>query len=494
MQAGRNSKLMYLGNYAPWDHYPKTLTQEEIRNPLIVLTDFFSANRLTGHGIALKNWRDHVVSDEFFNDEKDGPGALLFFYDLNLKLLESTYLLLLEYRENRWRIKEFPEEQLIVEKQTWEYFPDNLTTAQLLYPFLAVEIVFEKINSQMYRDYLHDWVHYALYTEPIDESISPGEVITVYENLLILYSAAWLIHQRKSDNMKSKTEIAKDKEIKDLEQTTGISSINPNPTPAEKLGLNAIRELVLRKLPLVEMIIHLGTRPDPYTFYLLILIKEECRKPEGEVRNKVEDICKSLTNIHAIVHKTSSAKSGISAGNRFWNAAFSKGNILYQAAGLQLPEPVVLSEQVLSERALFHWQRWGSQGKGFLEGAEIYRNKKDYRLTVFMLHQAAESTLKAIIQAILGYRVQMHNLSLLLRLSLLITGELKATLKLDSSSGIQQFFLLQDRYSKSRYSNSSSFDPDKEAAEGLFNTITELYKIAEKTCKEFISSLEKDIV
>jgi hypothetical protein len=80
-----------------------------------------------------------------------------------------------------------------------------------------------------------------------------------------------------------------------------------------------------------------------------------------------------------------------------------EGNIFYEPPEFRLPEPQVLSTEHIIEQATFHWERWGGQAKDFLEGAEFYRNKRNYRLTAFLLHQITESALNAIIQAILGY-------------------------------------------------------------------------------------------
>ena len=78
---------------------------------------------------------------------------------------------------------------------------------------------------------------------------------------------------------------------------------------------------------------------------------------------------------------------------------------------LILPEHQEITKEVLLERAKFNWERWGKQGSEFLRGAELYRADNNFRLTAFLLHQSVESVLKAIIQAVIGYRVQIHNLS-----------------------------------------------------------------------------------
>jgi hypothetical protein len=194
MEADINKSPMYFDNYAPWEHHPKTLSHKEQLSPLTVVMDFFSVDSLKGHKRDLKEWRSFVTTGKHFDDERHGPGSLLFTYDLNMKLLEAVYLLWLNYRNNHWNYKKVSDTQLQEEKESWVYFPKNLKLKEQANPYRAVERIFKKVSPQQYRDYLHEWLHFALYNNPADETLTASEVIMVYENLLKLYSAAWLIH------------------------------------------------------------------------------------------------------------------------------------------------------------------------------------------------------------------------------------------------------------------------------------------------------------
>ena len=195
---------MYFDKYAPWEHYPKTLRQHEIENPMSVVADFFFADSVKGHGKRLKEWRYYVVNDEHYNEKRHGPGTLLFFYDLNLKLLEAMFLLLCTYKNFSYQQEKLTEAQLEEEREQWEYYPKNLTLKEQLNPYIAVKKVFKKIKPQAYRDHLHEWSHVALYNNADTEGLYAGEIIAVYENLLKLYSAAWLIYQREGEKPKLK--------------------------------------------------------------------------------------------------------------------------------------------------------------------------------------------------------------------------------------------------------------------------------------------------
>jgi hypothetical protein len=222
-----------------------------------------------------------------------------------------------------------------------------------------------------------------------------------------------------------------------------LRTINLEPTAAEKLALEEIKNLIVKRFPQVQMIIHLGTHPKPFTFYLLILISDDERTPEHEVSNKIEDNCQYLAHVHAIVHKANRANEALNIGRRFWSTVIEKGFVLYQSPELILPANQEITKEVILERAKFNWERWGKQGNEFLRGAELYRADDNFRLAAFLLHQSVESVLKASIQAVIGYTVQMHNLSGLLRLTLLFTDELKEVFELNSTDGAQLYQLLQ---------------------------------------------------
>ena len=398
------------------------------------------------------------------------------------------YLLLVNYKNFSYQRKQLTEEQLEEEKEQWEYYPKNLSLEEQLEPYKAVKKVFKKIKPQEYRDQLHEWSHVALYNNADVESLYAGEVINVYENLIKLYSAAWLICQREGGRPQLKRSNLESSLAESSTVPIILRTITPEPTAAEKLALEEIKNLVVKRCPQVQMIIHLGTHPKPFTFYLLILIPDDEKTPEHEISNKIEDNCQYLAHVHAIVHKADSAKEALIKGRRFWSTVMDKGIILYQSQEFTLPAHQEITRGILLARAKFNWERWGKQGSEFLKGAELYRADNNFRLTAFLLHQSVKSVLKAIIQAVIGYRVQMHNLSRLLRLTLLFTDELKDVFELNTTEGAQLYQLLQNAYSQSRYSG--TFDPDGDSVRILSKQVAKFNNIAERVYKQYIDDIK----
>jgi HEPN domain-containing protein len=475
-------------SYAPWEHYPKTLRQHEVTNPMLVINDFFSANTVEGHFKRLKEWRKYVIKDQHYDDKRHGPATLLFFYNLNLKLLEGLYLKLCEYKTYAYQQITLTQAQLEEEKLTWTYYPKNLSVKEQLDPYKVINKAFKRFKPQQFRDHLHEWSHLALYTISDPDVLNAEDIISVYEQLLKLYSCAWIINQRDSERTELKTLKPNAVPNPVVHKPIKLRTINPIPTEAEKLALVELRKTILKRCANVQMIIHLGIDPEPFAIYLLILIGDEEKRPEHEVRNKIEDNCKYLANVHAIVHKAGSARNALTEGNLFWSVITQEGFIVYQAPDLGLPSGNAISNECLIANAESNWERWGKQGSDFLKGAAFFRDDGNLRLAAFHLHQSVESVLIAVIQAVTGYHVVMHNLSRLLRLSKLVTDELADIFKNETKEDAQLFALLQNAYSQSRYNK--DFNPDEEQLKLLFKKVMHINQVAEIIYRQYVADVQ----
>lgn len=474
MVSGDNCKVMYIGPYTPWEHYPKLLRYDEVQHPLDVVEDFFNVSDLEGHRKLLKEWRDFVIAERYYAHKCFGPGSLLFTHEVNLKLLEASYLLSLNHEHHWPRPEPISEEDLAEERAEWEEQPENLAHKELLNPYKAIKKVFKKPYSlPAYRDHLAEWLTYALSIKTNEEEIRAHEFIPVYENLLKLYDAAWLIRLRaKKASKQQKPLTTTDEEDNRNSQVNNavtlkepIKEIAPDLTAASKLGLDEVVDLITKKITGVRSIILLGTHPSPYTYYLVVLLDDSERVAEHEVGNRIEDLCRPLVSVITIVHKVSVARQAIPSGSRFWNNTLSKGLVVYQVPEFSMPAFHLLPRETFVEKSIVDWERWGVQGKEFMKGAKYYIDNGNYTLGAFMLHQAAESALIAIIKAVTGYRFSAHNLSRMIRMTLLFTEELKNVFELNTTEGSQVFNLLQVAYSEARYRG--SFVADEELVRQL---------------------------
>ncbi|WP_342645387.1 HEPN domain-containing protein [Mucilaginibacter sp. CSA2-8R] len=426
---------------------------------------------------------------------------LLYVWEEHVRMMEAMFLLWHEHRNIIYRYKPVAAEQLAEERSTWDYFPINLDENWLANPYLIVQKFFEKYYLAVYRDYLYEWLHMALTrTENRDPDLDAEEVITVYENMLELHAAAWIICQRNSDRphlKRKKADTPVPLEIPEPVTSEPLEHLNiaeqmrevsenkcklfiplySKPSSACALGLKKVKEDILTKYPTVQLIVYLGSQPDPFTCFLLVLISEEEKKEEGQLSNQIEEYLKPLVHTHIILHKTTSALTALHKGSRFWNDALTKGEVIYKSETLPSFKAHPVAYQVRQERAQFHWKLWGKQGKELLHGVGFFQESGNYRQAAFLLHKATETTLKGIIQAVLGYRIQMHNISRLLRLTLLFTDILKDVFELNTEAGVQEFTFLKSNYAQAHYSD--SFAPESSVIAALLSKVRQLHEQAQ---------------
>ncbi len=478
----------YLGNIAPWEQYPKHLRFSEVMNPLKVVINFFSSGWPKDHRGDLKEWRYYVLNDKYYKDQH-GAGHILFIYDQNVQLIEALHLLLLKNKDRWPRLEDITEEQITKEKSDWIYFPKNLSAQELANPYKAVKKCFKKISPQEYRDYLHEWLHTALYNNAADETMMAGEIIEVYENIRKLYSAAWLIHQREADETITHKSWGRGKddqptEAIDTEDVAQLKDINPQLSDKQKSIVEKIKDLIVERIPGVSMIYFVGKISKPSIYFLLILINDSEKVAEHEAANKIEDNCRFLGTVFAMVHKMATVTEGLKTEKRFWHNTLYKSINLYKASEAESLSAHAIDDQIWLDKAEKDWNRWGIQGKEFMKGAVRYIEDNNYTLALFSLHQATESSLIGIIRAVLGYRITVHNLPKMIKMTLLFTQEIKKFLQLNTTEGVQLFNLLQSGYSETRYKN--EFKPDEESVKLLKDKVEMLIDKIEQVYLQFI--------
>jgi HEPN domain-containing protein len=356
---------------------------------------------------------------------------------------------------------------------------------ELINPYLAISNFFQAYSIDQYRDFLYEWLETGLSANAADETLNVSDIIYFYENMQKLYEAVWMIRQREIEPTIKKDPRDGEPEVTALVRKYPLRlplvrvncTFNDTITSAERLGLNHLVDIILGEIKSVLMIVHLGTHPAPDSFYLLIVTDEKDKTPEHEIVNKIETICKSLISVCAIVHKSDAFLRRLSEGSRFFTNALAKNKIAYHSADLVLPELQQIDDQVIRTQAEASWKRWGSQGKNFLDSALNSYDEGNYNLSVFLMHQAVESTLSAIIRVNLGYRLAIHNLTRMLRITLIFTDDLKNIFDLSSTEDVQIFNLLQNAYSAVRYKD--DFNPDIEMVKALSDKVCKLFITAE---------------
>lgn len=465
------------------DFQIKYLDEEEINDPLVVFRDFFSSDWLYGHLEMLFEWRKYVIEDGYYTGRDNNPATLLYAHKLTVRLIEAAYLICNSKRGISLAGSVYidVQEQLNHERKEWFEYPAYLSTVEQINPYLAIANFFQVYSLEQYRNFLNEWLEIGLSAHSVGEELLISEVIYVYENLQKLYESAWIIRQRELEPVLKKEpakELTRTEELR--QQRKGLSLIQDNCTFNTEItevirsGLNQLLKIILSEISSVKMIVYLGTYLKPDTYYLLIITGEKEKTPEHEIVNKIEDHCKRIINVFALVHKADAFISALENGSRFFTQSLSRNKICYQAADLILPQLKAIDTDNLKAEITTQWNRWGIQGKNFLDTSLHAFDEGNYNLSLFLMHQSVESTLSAIVRILLGYRITVHNLTRLFRMTLLFTDDIRNIFDFGIEENVQLFSLLQNGYSAARYKDDFVIDEDTTKA------------LSDKVCKVFI--------
>ena len=404
-------------------------------------------------------------------DKRHGSAHLLFIYDENIKLLEACYVLLQEYRNQPWTKKYVTEEVLQSGKNNWRYFPDALSDDDLLEPYLVLKKIFKKTSLPFFREYLKDWTHAALYKHP-DEILTPGEIVTVYEDILKLYAAAFIIHQTESANTILKRRDDPTEQIS-KEKILPFKTFPFTPDISDVKQVDWLPEIsrLLNSLPTIRSITYLGSHSAPLTLFLLVLIDDNELTSELNLTNKLQRCTSRFKTFHIIVHKISTAINGLNNSIRFWHLALGRGADVFRTK-LELPKAKAVTNDLNSSAKASIWMKWGAIGEVLFRGARACRDDKNFNQALFFLNQATEFMITGLIQLYLGYRPSGHNLRRNIALTLLFTSEIYELFQCNKEDGRERLLLLQSGYLKARYN--PDFTIEENLLEGLFGLVGQL--------------------
>ena len=459
-------KIMQASEYNTWASCPINLSPKQITDPLSVFGDFFSDDSLPGHLQRLRDWRDYVLKDDFYRDIKGSPAGLAYFYKLNVCLVEAAFLI-----ETNNTVPPFYFLRDVGDRKiTTTFF---LKEDELRNPALVLKTLFERYNLSWYRDQLWEWLEHGLSVKGAKEFIETIDLVYLYESLQRLYETAWLFCQCAGYDViqfHDDTDTTIRVECDDPVSIYRLSNIT---SPAHSEKIKAVVSKIKHKLPTVQAIVDLGTSPvHPAKLFLLVLTADEENGTAQSLCCMLEESCNDIADLTVLVHYSSSFLSGLNKGHTFFRSAL-KCPVVYLSGELLLP--ALYEIRPVTDECVNSWERWRKQGENFYAGAEFFIGKKAYDASLFCMHQCAESLLTALIRVGLGYRINNHNLSRLLKLTQLFTNDLANVF---SNEPMELFEILKGAYIDVRYKD--NFAADEKAVKSLLPIVRKLKERAVK--------------
>lgn len=186
-------------------------------------------------------------------------------------------------------------------------------------------------------------------------------------------------------------------------------------------------------------------------FFLLVLLPELGEQKLHEWQDKIENCIKGSVSITTIVVETTVFLDWLNTSNSFALKCWERAVPIYDAGTLHLEKNIPYQTGDEHTKLGQSFTSCLHKAHAFLKGSEHYVNEGERGMAAFMLHQASEQALYALVKMGTGYHAHTHNLRKLMRYAALIEYQLEKIFTTNSEGNNRLFTLLRDAYIDTRY-------------------------------------------
>jgi HEPN domain-containing protein len=155
--------------------------------------------------------------------------------------------------------------------------------------------------------------------------------------------------------------------------------------------------------------------------------------------------------VTTIVLETNTCIDWLKAGHRFARTVLESSIQPFASDIFSFPAPGDFDPEI----ELIAMEKYYAEGlnkmREFLAGADLFRVREQNKMAAFMLHQAAEHGLRAILKTGTGYHCITHSIERLLRYGSMVSYMLPDIFPEKTEKDKCLFRLLQNAYSDARY-------------------------------------------
>lgn len=315
----------------------------------------------------------------------------------------------------RWPLLDYPE---------WNNQPLNLTIEEIEEPLLVISAFFDCYKLSESRICLQQWLDDALQREDVDAR----NLFVLYNNIVRLAEAAWLI----------------------LQQKPYLSRIGKK----GDVDVNVVLELIVSAIN-PERIFLVTENP----IDLLIIMPDKAQKNFKEYEKLVEFALLSQEVITFSVLRSTDLFKHLQNGHFFYSKAAIVNNVVYASnIARELPvESAIPSKRKAEAIGLFN--PGFKRAETFFQAAKLHHNHGEKILAAFMLHQTAELGIRALVLGLTGQEIRSHEVSVLRKHCRRYAPALKEVLYSETAD---RFVTLLDKaYKNARYSPKYEISDDE---------------------------------
>lgn len=362
---------------------------------------------------------------------------------------------------------------------SWHQQPFRLTCNEIDNPHHILKEFFTWYTLSDIRLCLKEWLTDAL----LAEDVVGLEYVTLHDNIEKLIEAAWIILGNESEEAMAS---------KDTPQSeTPIVPFIPEIAQPEADPLERIIDIIV-KISDAEKIFLLDAQGNNIAghatqYDLLILLPGKSQQPHKELQEAIETACKDIADVMISFSKAVEIYRLIREGHIFFSLVCTTENIVFDDGRFPLPVTTITNVEAIKAKAHEDFYKAFRIARLFLDGAGHFSQIRVADIGAFMLHQAAEHCLRAILYALTGHNYVTHNLRRLLRFTRQCAPELYDAHPFGTRKDKDLFQLLFKAYVNARYKDDFKIEPQE--LQELFTLIHELHLKTEQVFKEKIDSL-----
>lgn len=192
----------------------------------------------------------------------------------------------------------------------------------------------------------------------------------------------------------------------------------------------------------------------------LILLPGSATYTFKDYQTEIESQCSHFGSLLAWCCKTTDAYRHVQEGHIFYSGICTGHLLVYDNERLPLPARSGIDIAEIKVKARNIFTKNFDLASSFLEGATYFITNRQLNAAAFLLHQAAELSLRALLLSLTAFNARGHNLQSLLRHCNFCAPELTNLFPQNIDAEKELYHLLHTAYVHTRYRNNYAISPE----------------------------------
>ena len=372
----------------------------------------------------------------------------------------------------------------------------KLTATEIANPYQVIYDLFDFAHLPRIRELLWEFFKTTVignYTHDLHRR-ERELLVTVYEKIEKLVEAAHIINEKQKQPKKPVFEtypfLPENIDSVNLARLTKYYQVDT--VLHEKL--KAVAEAIIcitnaEKLFWSGFTINSRNRPQ---FDFLVLLPSNAKYSYSDYLTQVQAKCSEIGSVLIWCNKTNEVYKHLREGHIFYSAVCSTDLMVYDNKRVTLPEKPVMDISAIKVHARNIFDDAFLNAKSFLDGAEYFATTGQYKPAAFLLHQATEHALRALLVSLTGLTAYGHNLKSLIRHSRFCAPDLDTIFPKNTNEEKELFDLLNTAYVSARYS--SQYEIGQDQAMLLLDRVNAILAQTEQSFEDRLKAFESLIL